>query len=147
MTTQIKIIIFITNDITFISFLFCLFNTNILNIIAIILDTIQTIKYVILSSFIVNKNRVSTILISTTNAPKLSFFINHHKLIIRKRLFFVKVLYSELNLNNLSDWFMHLHLSSLHFTVFYICIVMRFGKLERPRMSRAQGRCPRHHRR
>lgn len=132
MTTQIKIIILITNDITFISFLFCLFNTNILNIIAIILDIIQTIKYVILSSFIVNKNRVSTTLISITNAPKLSFFINHHKLIIRKRLFFVKVLYSELNLNNLSDWFVNPHLSSLHFTVFYICIVMRFGKLERP---------------
>ena len=132
MTTQIKIIIFITNDITFISFLSCIFNTNILNIIAIILDIIQTIKYVILSSFIVNKNRVSTILISTIEAPKLSFFINHHKLIIRKRLFFVKVLYSELNLNNLSDWFVNPHLSSLHFTVFYICIVMRFGKLERP---------------
>lgn len=136
MTTQIKIIIFITNDITFISFLFCLFNTNILNIIAIILDTIQTIKYVILSSFIVNKNRVSTILISTTNAPKLSFFINHHKLIIRKRLFFVKVLYSELNLNNLSLCFVKLHLLLSLFIVFYICIVMRFGKLERPRSSR-----------
>lgn len=100
MTTQIKIIILITNDITFISFLFCLFNTNILNIIAIILDIIQTIKYVILSSFIVNKNKVSTILISTTNAPKLSFFTNHHRLIIRKRLFFVKVLHSKLNINN-----------------------------------------------
>ena len=132
MTTQIKIIILITNDITFISFLFCLFNTNILNIIAIILDIIQTIKYVILSSFIVNKNRVSTILISTTNAPKLSFFINHHKLIIRKRLFFVKVLYSDLKINNLSDWFVHLHLCSSKFIVFYICIVMQFGKLERP---------------
>ena len=133
MTTQIKIIILITNDITFISFLFCLFNTNILNIIAIILDIIQTIKYVILSSFIVNKNRVSTILISTTNTPKLSFFINHHRLIIRKRLFFVKVLYSDLKINNLSDWFVHLHLCSSKFIVFYICIVMRFGKLERHR--------------
>ena len=128
MTTQIKIIILITNDITFISFLFCLFNTNILNIIAIILDIIQTIKYVILSSFIVNKNKVSTILISTTNAPKLSFFINHHKLIIRKRLFFVKVLYSELNLNNLSDWFVNPHLLLSHFTVFYICIVYAIRK-------------------
>ena len=135
MTTQIKIIILITNDITFISFLFCLFNTNILNIIAIILDIIQTIKYVILSCFIVNKNKVSTILISTIEAPKLSFFINHHKLIIRKRLFFVKVLYSELNLNNLSDWFVNPHLITQNFTVFYICIVMRFGKLERPRRS------------
>ena len=95
MTTQIKIIIFITNDITFISFLFCLFNTNILNIIAIILDTIQTIKYVILSSFIVNKNRVSTILISTTNAPKLSFFINHHKLIIRKINYKKKIIFCK----------------------------------------------------
>ena len=128
MTTQIKIIILITNDITFISFLFCLFNTNILNIIAIILDIIQTIKYVILSSFIVNKNRVSTILISTTNAPKLSFFINHHKLIIRKRLFFVKVLYSELNLNNLSLYFVNLHLLLSLFTVFYICIVYAIRK-------------------
>ena len=128
MTTQIKIIILITNDITFISFLFCLFNTNILNIIAIILDIIQTIKYVILSSFIVNKNKVSTILISTTNAPKLSFFINHHKLIIRKRLFFVKVLYSELNLNNLSDWFVNPHLLLFPFTVFYICIVYAIRK-------------------
>lgn len=128
MTTQIKIIILITNDITFISFLFCLFNTNILNIIAIILDIIQTIKYVILSSFIVNKNKLSTILISTTNAPKLSFFINHHKLIIRKRLFFVKVLYSELNLNNLSLYFVNLHLLLSLFTVFYICIVYAIRK-------------------
>lgn len=128
MTTQIKIIILTTNDITFISFLFCLFNTNILNIIAIILDIIQTIKYVILSTFIVNKNKVSTILISTTNAPKLSFFINHHKLIIRKRLFFVKVLYSELNLNNLSLYFVNLHLLLSLFTVFYICIVYAIRK-------------------
>lgn len=146
MTTQIKIIILITNDITFISFLFCLFNTNIPNIIAIILDIIQTIKYVILSSFIVNKNRVSTILISTTNAPKLSFFINHHKLIIRKRLFFVKVLYSELNLNNLSLCFVHLHLCSSKFIVFYICIVMQFGKLERPHKSCSHRCCSNRHR-
>ena len=138
MTTQIKIIILITNDITFISFLFCLFNTNILNIIAIILDIIQTIKYVILSCFIVNKNKVSTILISTTNAPKLSFFINHHKLIIRKRLFFVKVLYSELNLNNLSDWIVNPHLLLSLFTLFYICIVYAIRKAgETPQEERA----------
>lgn len=128
MTTQIKIIILITNDITFISFLFCLFNTNILNIIAIILDIIQTIKYVILSTFIVNKNKVSTMLISTTNAPKLSFFINHHKLIIRKRLFFVKVLHSDLKINNLSDWIVNPHLLLSLFTLFYICIVYAIRK-------------------
>ena len=138
MTTQIKIIILITNDITFISFLFCLFNTNILNVIAIILDIIQTIKYVILSSFIVNKNKVSTILISTTNAPKLSFFINHHKLIIRKRLFFVKVLHSDLKINNLSDWIVNPHLLLSLFTLFYICIVYAIRKAgETPQEERA----------